>query len=90
MTPDLLNAGFELTGAVFTWISVLRVCRDKGYAGIYVPAIVFFFCWGFWNLYFYPSVDAVWSFHAGIPLCLGNLAWVASMLYYGPVQKRDW
>ena len=90
MTPDVINAVFEATGAVFTWLNVHRVYKDRGYAGIYVPAIAFFFSWGFWNLYFYPSVGASWSFLAGIPLVLANLAWVAAMVYYGPVQKRDW
>ena len=90
LTPDIVNAFFEGAGSVFTWLSVWRVYTDKGYAGIYLPAIVFFFSWGLWNLYFYPSVDAMWSFYGGISICVANLAWVGSMLYYGPVQRRDW
>lgn len=90
LNPDIINACFEFIGAVFTSLNTLRVYKDKGYAGVFVPAIVFFFSWGGWNLYFYPSVGAYWSLGAGVMLFLANLTWVAALLYYGPMQKRDW
>ena len=89
MSPDSINACFELIGAVFTSMNTLRVLRDRGYAGVFVPAIVFFFSWGLWNLVFYPSVGAMWSFRAGLFLFMANLSWVGSLLYYGPVQRRN-
>lgn len=54
MTPDVINAVFEGCGALLTAKNTLQVIRDRGYAGIYLPAILFFFSWGGWNLYFYP------------------------------------
>lgn len=83
MSPDFINGLFEVVGSIFTWMNVLRVIRDKGYAGIYPPAIVFFFSWGFWNLFFYPSLGQWWSFAGGISLVAANLAWVGSMWWFG-------
>lgn len=86
MTPDIVNALFECAGSAFTWMNVYRVYKDKGYAGIYLPAIMFFFSWGVWNLYFYPHLGQWWSFIAGCSLALANVSWVTVMLVYG--RKR--
>src|SRR5215471_7953715 len=34
MTPDLINAVFELSGAALTWLSVARLYRDKKVRGV--------------------------------------------------------
>lgn len=85
-TPDLCNAAFEFWGSVMTWMNVRRVIHDQGYAGIHLPAIVFFFTWGVWNLFYYPHLGQWWSFLAGCSLVLANLAWVTQMVRYG--RKR--
>lgn len=90
MTSDMINAVFEGSGALLTAMNTRRVYTDKGHAGIYVPAVVFFFSWGGWNLWFYPSLGQMWSFVAGAALFAANLAWVSMLVWYGPVQKRDW
>jgi len=54
MTPDLINAVFELSGAVLTWLSVARLYRDKKVRGVYWPAMALFATWGGWNLIYYP------------------------------------
>jgi len=83
MTPDIINGIFEIIGSVFTWMNVYRVHKDRGYAGIYVPAAAFFFSWGFWNLYFYPHLDQWFSFAGGVSLVGANLAWLGAMFKYG-------
>lgn len=88
MTPDICNAVFEMIGAWFTVQNTIRVRRDRGYAGIYVPAILFFFSWGAWNMFFYPHLGQWWSFAAGAFLFCANLSWVIALVYYGPVVKR--
>lgn len=83
LSPDLVNGLFEFVGSCFTWMNVRAVWRDKGYAGIHLPAIAFFMSWGAWNLYFYPHLDQWWSFAGGASLVLANVAWVCSMAYWG-------
>lgn len=86
MSGDQINATFELLGSWFTWANVIRVYTDKGYAGVYVPAILFFWSWGVWNLFYYPSLGQTWSFWAGVSLNVANAAWLAAMMYYGRKQ----
>lgn len=86
MTQDMINAAFEFIGAWMTLRNVLQVRRDKGYAGIYLPAILFFSTWGIWNLYFYPLLGQWLSFIGASCLVAANLAWVMVMLHYGRKQ----
>lgn len=90
ITPDLVNGAFEATGSIFTWMNVARVCRDKGHAGLYVPAIAFFMSWGLWNLFFYPHLHQWVSFAGGVSLVIANVVWVTMLVWFGPVQKKDW
>ena len=80
---DTINGMFELVGSALTWMSVYRVWKDKGYAGVYAPAVVLFFVWGFWNLFFYPHLGQWMSFLGGVSLVVANLFWVLFMFYYG-------
>ena len=66
MSPDAVNGMFELLGAVFLVANCVRLYRDKQIKGVSPLPIVFFTVWGLWNLYFYPSVGAMWSFWGGI------------------------
>lgn len=86
MTPDLVNGLFEFAGSLFTWMNVVRVHKDRGYAGIYLPAIVFFTLWGGWNLFYYPFLEQWWSFAGGISIMTANVAWIALMLIHGRKQ----
>ena len=83
---DSINGLFELVGSVLTWMSVYRVFKDRGYAGIYAPAVMLFFAWGFWNLFYYPHLGQWWSFVGGCSLVFANLCWVVAMLVYGKKQ----
>jgi hypothetical protein len=83
MSPDIINGLFEFVGSLFTWMNVRQVYKDKGYAGLYLPGIVFFTSWGGWNLYFYPSLGQWWSAVGGASIFLANIVWIALMWRYG-------
>ena len=76
-------AGFEFAGSLMTWANAYRVYKDKGYAGVWLPAVCLFALWGFWNLYYYPHLGQWASFTAGISIMGGNIVWVALMRHYG-------
>lgn len=44
--------------------------------------MAFFWSWGIWNLFFYPSLGQWYSFVGGIALVAGNTVWVALALRY--------
>ena len=83
---DFINAAFEVSGALLTWMNVRRVWQDRGYAGIYAPAILLFTSWGFWNLYYYAHLQQWWSVMATVVMVTANCAWLGSMVYFGKKQ----
>lgn len=83
MTPDIINASFETLGALLTFMNFQRVRADKGYNGIYPPALVLFTSWGFWNLYYYSSLIQWYSVAATVLMVTANCMWLGSLIYYG-------
>ena len=80
MVNDLLNAFFEFAGAITVWHNVRVLLRDRKVRGVSLASIAFFTSWGFWNLYYYPSLGQMWSTAAGVFLCAGNLTWIVLAL----------
>lgn len=76
MLPDVANASFELIGAILAWVNFRKLQQDGEVKGVYWPVTGFFALWGFWNLYYYPSLGQWFSFWAGIVLVSANTAWV--------------
>jgi len=83
MNADLINAIFELGGGFFILLHCKAVFKDKAVAGVSVLAVIFFSLWGFWNLYYYPSLNQMLSFYSGIFIAMANTFWVGLLLYYG-------
>ena len=82
MTPDFINGLFEFFGSFFLAMNVVRLHKDKSVKGVDWRAVAFFMTWGYWNLYFYPAVDAWWSFYGGLAIVAVNTTWLGQMLYY--------
>ena len=73
---DLVNGSFEFIGGIAGWVNVVKLYRDKKVRGLYWPAMFFFTVWGFWNVYYYPTLDQYASFAGGIFMSLANVGWV--------------
>jgi hypothetical protein len=80
---DFINGAFELVGSCFVWKNVFATIKDKGYAGLYLPSIIFFWAWGLWNIAYYPSLNQWLSFGGGLFVTLANTTWIALMIHYG-------
>jgi len=50
--------------------------------GVHWAPIIFFWAWGMWNLFYYPSLDQWWSFTGGLWIVLANGVWMCQILYY--------
>ena len=83
MVADLVNGLFEFFGSIALWLNVRQVYRDKGYSGVTSLATAFFVLWGYWNLYYYPSLGQWWSFAGGCSIVTANTIWLYLMFYYG-------
>jgi hypothetical protein len=82
MNNDMMNAFFEFGGG----IAILNHCRvlykDKTVNGVSVLSTIFFTTWGFWNVYYYPSLNQWVSFYGGLVIAFANLLWVILLLCY--------
>jgi len=92
--PDLINGGFELFGSFAIWRNVTGLWKDKEVKGVRLAPMVFFTLWGFWNLYYYPHLDQLFSFSGGLSIVASNVVYVALMAYYirrpGGVTSHDY
>ena len=80
---DLGNGLFECLGGFFIMLSIIKLYREKKVAGISWLHVGFFAAWGWWNLYFYPSVGCWFSTVGGIGVVVTNSVYLAMILHYG-------
>lgn len=85
---DIINGCFELLAGLFCTINCFRLYKDKKVRGISILSTVFFTSWGFWNLYYYPSLGQTMSFIGGIFIVTTNVVWVSQMIYYTRKEKK--
>jgi hypothetical protein len=80
---DIFNGIFEFGGALLTCLSIRRLLIDRAVAGVSWLPTAFFTAWGFWNLYYYPSLGQMFSFAGGAALVLANAVNVGLLLRFG-------
>jgi hypothetical protein len=69
MSPaDITNGLFEFGGAWFIYGHIRKLLADKLVRGVYWPATAFFAAWGWWNVYYYPSLGQWFSFAGGLAI----------------------
>lgn len=88
LTPDLINAAFEALGGFVILLNIRRIRQDKIVRGMDWKVLAFFTSWGFWNLYYYPALDQMFSFYAGIGIVAANVVYLYLICYYIRYEKR--
>jgi len=79
---DRINSVFELAGGFFILFHIVRVLHDKSVAGVSPITIAFFTLWGYWNLYYYRSIQQRWSLRATYLIIAMNSVWLVLLIYY--------
>jgi hypothetical protein len=82
MINDVINGAFEAGMAAMLAPSVVRLARDKCVKGWSIHSVLWPTLWGFWNLYYYPSLGQWCSFFGGLAVVSVNSIWVALAIYY--------
>lgn len=82
MLPDIVNGLFEGLGALVLYQNVRAIRRDKEVKGIDWRVTLFFTAWGYWNLYYYPSLGQWFSFAGGLAICSMNCYWLSLAIKY--------
>lgn len=88
MNFDVINGIFEIVGALFILLNIRRIYLDKQLKGVSWLPTVFFSSWGFWNLFYYPSLNQWYSFAGGILMVATNSFWLGQILYYAAVSNN--
>lgn len=79
---DAVNGAFEMVGGFVLWANVWKIKKDKMVRGALSAVTLFFTLWGYWNLYYYPSLNQWLSFFGGINIVAANTAWFYYMNKY--------
>lgn len=79
---DFINGTFELFAGVFQATNVYRLYKDKQVRGTNIYVTAFFTSWGFWNLFYYPSLGQWLSYYGGLSIVLSNCAWIFLAVKY--------
>ena len=87
MTADLINSGFEFTGTVAVALSAYSCWKNKSAAGVHWFSAIFFFVWGWWNLYYYSSLDQTASFIAGLMMVVTQMVYMLLVIKYTFLKK---
>jgi hypothetical protein len=82
MTADTVNGLFELLGGLFIGLSVRKLWLDKRVLGFHWGQLAFYTSWGFWNLYYYPSLGQWLSFFGGVSVVTANSVYLGMIAYY--------
>lgn len=86
--PDGINGTYELCGGLFLYANCYRLFKDKEIKGVSILSTAFFCSWGYWNLYYYPSLSQWLSFCGGLMIVSANTLWVALAIYYTRKHKK--
>ena len=79
---DLANAGFEGFGALFTLNHARVLINHKVVRGVSALSVMFFLCWGIFNIFYYHQLDQMFSWAAGIAMTCANAFYVGLLIYY--------
>lgn len=80
--PDVVNGGFELLAGLFVLNHCRVLHRDQMVRGVSLLSTAFFWCWGLWNLYYYPHLGQIASTIGGISVVSANTLWIVLMIRY--------
>jgi len=79
---DAINALFEVGGAFAIIPSIVAAWRAKKIVGVSIVTSLFFTSWGWWNIFYYPSLDQTLSAAAAGMLATTNSIWLFQIWYY--------
>ena len=79
---DIVNGLFEIIGGFILFLNIMSLYRDKQIKGVSIAPVIFYSAWGYWNLFYYPSLNQWWSFIGGILVVIMNSIWVGMAIYY--------
>lgn len=75
VTPDQVNGAFEALASVMILNHTRALWKSRQAHGVSFLSSLFFTSWGFWNIWYYPHLEQLFSFYAGIAVVSANVFW---------------
>ena len=86
---DVINALFQLGGAIAAWKNVQMIWKERQVKGVFWPLTIYYAVWGLWNLAFFSHLAQWWSLASGTLLVSGNLVWSGIALAHHRTKRRQ-
>jgi len=87
VNPDLINSVFEFVGTGAVAFSAYECYRNKSAAGAHWLSASFFFLWGWWNLFYYSSLDQTASLIATLLMIFVQMIYMGLIIKYRFFKK---
>lgn len=87
MVEDIVNSGFHLGAAIFTFLNCYTLYKEKEVKGVNVFTTVFMVLWGLWNLYYFKALNQPFTWYMNIAILSANVLWVSLVFKYRKVSK---
>lgn len=87
--PDLINSMFEFASGILLLNNCRILFKDKKVREVSIFTTAVFAMWGYWNLYYYPHLNQMLSFCAGLLVVAANTLWVILAVYYTRKERKD-
>jgi predicted double-glycine peptidase len=72
---DITNSAFEFFGLFIIIYNCIVLYKDKEIKGISILSGIYFFIWSTWNLFYYLSINHLFSLIIGILISIANITW---------------
>ena len=89
MISDLINGLMETVGGLFVLNHGRILYKEKSVKGVSKITLIFFICWGLFNLYFYGNLNQIYSLFGAIFMCICNIIHTSMVIYYSRKSKND-
>lgn len=89
LTMDQANAALEMGGAFLRTLDCIKLFQHKRFVGGHLGTALYFLLWGVFNVFFYPSLNQVWSFWAALALMVINGLWFVMAVYYNHFRAKQ-
>lgn len=87
MIADFIMGLIQLVSAGFMGISVWQLYKAKLVRGISAITVSFWVAWGFWDLYYFPSLGQWWAFAGAVAVTLINMLYVYLIVTYNRRER---
>ena len=82
MTPDMINGGMQMIGALLLANNCRLTIKHRAAKGVSMISTCLFSVWGAWSIYYYASLSQWYSVTGGAMMVAMDVVWIGLMMYF--------